>query len=90
VNIPCPTIENLLHDIKTMHISNSLKTSLSAPLKQALALLNDDNPSNDNGVCGKLGAFINHTSAKSGKGLTEEQTKQFLDMASSIRDNLGC
>ena len=90
MNIPCPTIENLLHVIKTMHISNGLKTSLSAPLKQALALLNDGNPNNDHGVCDKLDVFINHVNAKAGKRLSHEQAEQLLEEASSIKDNLGC
>jgi hypothetical protein len=55
-----------------------------------LALLNDDNPNNDIGVCGKLGAFINKVNANSGNGLAAGEAEQLLEEANSIKDDMGC
>jgi hypothetical protein len=90
VSIPCPTIESLLGLIRTMDIPNSSKTSLNAPLNQALALLNDDNPNNDKAVCGKLHSFVGQVNAKAGKGLTTDQAQELLEIASAIKDDLTC
>ena len=54
------TIQNLVHD----NVPRSVKTSLTAALKQVSNILNDDNPNNDKAaVCGKLDAFINQINA---------------------------
>lgn len=60
-------------------------------LMQAPALLEDDNPNNDAAACGKLGAFINHLEAQSGKKkLTHEQAQELIDDALKIEEMLGC
>jgi len=65
--------------------------SLSAPLGQASALLNDNNPNNDIGACGKLNAFINQVNAKAQNGqLTATQATQLLLAANAIKASLGC
>lgn len=59
-------------------------------LKQAPELLEDGNPNNDVAACGKLGAFINHTEAQSGKSLTHEQADELTGDAEHIEDLLDC
>jgi hypothetical protein len=92
VIVPCeePTIDRLIDHIHSLDISDHLKNSLSAPLKQALRLLNDDNPNNDNAVCGKLGAFTNLVNAKTGKGLSSEEAEDLINQANTIMTNLSC
>lgn len=72
-----------------MDISRSIKQGLSARLSAAEALLNDDNPSNDKAICGKLQAFMSQVNAKAGKGLSHEQAKNLLAVANAIKENLG-
>jgi len=51
-------------------------------------LLNDGNPNNDKGACGKLGAFINKVN--SDKILTSSQKTQLIDDANAIKTGIGC
>jgi len=74
-----------------MGLPNGVETSLKAPLGQASALLNDNNPNNDGAVCGKLGAFINQVNTKAQNGqLTSAQASQLLNAANAIKTSLGC
>jgi hypothetical protein len=59
-------------------------------LKQAPELLEDENPNNDAAACGKLGAFINHVEAQSGKKLSHEQAEELIADARAIEEQLGC
>jgi hypothetical protein len=64
---------------------------LSAPLGQASALLNDNNPNNDIAACGKLGAFINQVNDKAQRGqLTPSEASHLLQAANAIKTALGC
>lgn len=87
---PIDAIEGLLEQINSLDISKGLKASLSAPLNKALALLNDDNPDNDDAVCSKLDKFIHQVNIKEGKGLTSEQAQALLDAANGIKEALAC
>ncbi len=65
--------------------------SLNAPLNQALAILTDPNPSNDDAACGKLTAFMNQVNAKEANGqLTAAQAAELRDVAQAIWTFLGC
>jgi YVTN family beta-propeller protein len=81
------TIQNLDED----NVPQSVKTSLTAPLKEASDILNDDNPNNDRAVCGKLGAFINQVDANERRDtLTVDQADELRTQAENIRNNLDC
>jgi hypothetical protein len=82
------TIQNLDDD----NVPQSVKTSLTAPLKEASDILNDDNPNNDNAVCGKLGAFINQVNAAERRGaLTAQQADELRTQAEvTIMNQLDC
>jgi hypothetical protein len=74
-----------------MTLPESVKTSLTAPLKEVVNLLNDNNPHNDVAACGKLTAFINQVNAKEKNGqLTTGQAFQLRQSANAIKASLGC
>ena len=60
-------------------------------MKQVSNILGDDNPSNDNAVCGKLGAFINQVNANERRDtLTADQADELRTQAEGIRTSLDC
>ena len=69
--------------------ANSFGAQTSS-LGQVSSLLNDNNPNNDVGACGKIDAFINQVNAKVGKGLTTEQANQLKAAANAIKASIGC
>ncbi|MFQ5970462.1 MAG: hypothetical protein ACE5J2_08220 [Nitrososphaerales archaeon] len=88
---PAEAIEELIDDVNAMELPKGVKTSLTAPLGNAVKLLTDDNPKNDKAVCGKLGAFINQVDAKEKSGkLTTAQAAELRNAAEGIKDSLGC
>ena len=67
-------IEELIDTINNMNLKKSIKTSLNGPLHNAIKLLTDNNPSNDNDVCNKLDSFLAQVNAKEANGqLTTQQ-----------------
>jgi len=69
------------------NLANSMGIQ-SSSLGNSQKLLNDNNPSNDNGACGKLGAFINEVSVN--KKLTQDQKNLLIAQANSIKTAIGC
>ena len=69
------------------NLANSIAVK-SSELDNAQKLLNDNNPSNDNGACGKLGAFINEVNAN--KSLTQDQKNLLIGQANVIKTAVGC
>lgn len=86
---PVQATQNLIAAINSMGLPTGVANSLSAPLGQASALLNDNNPNNDSAACGKLNAFINQVNAKT-PPLTGAQATQLLQAANAIKASLGC
>src|SRR3990172_6315200 len=78
---PAQAINNLVS------LGNSLGANTSV-LGNAVKLLNDNNPNNDNGACGKLNAFINQVNAN--KSLTSSQKTQLIQDANAIKTGIGC
>ena len=60
----------------------------SSELDSAQKLLDDSNQINDNGACGKLGAFINTVNAD--KSLTGDQSDTLIGLANDIMTAIGC
>jgi Tol biopolymer transport system component/PKD repeat protein len=89
---PAQATEELISDIQNLQgVSQSTKTSLSAPLRGVVNILNDDNPNNDNSACGRFGAFINQVNAAERRGsLTADQADGLRSQTEDIRDMLDC
>ena len=68
-------------------LANSYGTNTNV-LGNAVTLLNDNNPNNDSGACGKLDAFINQVNANNSLS-SAEKTQLILD-ANAIKTSLGC
>ena len=80
------TLQNLDDD----NVPQSVKTNLTAVLKQALNVLADNNSNNDeSAACGKLGAFINQVNANERRDtLTSDQADDLRTQSEEIRDVL--
>ncbi len=57
-------------------------------LGEAVKLLNDSNPYNDKGACGKISAFINQVN--SNHGLTVSQKSPLISAANAIKTSIHC
>lgn len=79
-------IENLGEDV-----AQSVKTSLTAPLREAVNILGDDSPDNDRSACDRLGDFMNQINANERQDtLTEDQAADLRTQAQDIRNELDC
>ena len=79
-------IQNLGEDV-----AQSVKTSLTAPLREVANILSDNNPDNDRSICGKFSAFINQVNAAERRGsLTVVQADDLRTQAEDIRNMLDC
>ena len=88
---PPQQIQNLINTINEMNLDNSLGNSLTAPLNQAVNILEDTNTHNDISACNKLVAFIQQVNAQTQNNrLTQEQSNQLKQAAQSIQNSLGC
>lgn len=88
---PAQQIQNLINSINEMNLDNSLENSLTAPINQAVNILEDNNPTNDVSVCNKLNAFIQQVNAQTqNNSLTQEQSNLLIQAAQSIQNSLGC
>jgi hypothetical protein len=61
-------------------------------LNEVLNILNDDNPNNDESVCGTLDAFINQVNAieRRGTTLTPDKADELSTQSEEIRNALDC
>ena len=74
-------IENLNDD----NIPQSLKSNLTAALKQVSNILTDGNPNNDESACGRFDTFINQVNANERRDrLTAEQADDLRTQAEDI------
>ena len=85
---PAQAVQNLVATINGMGLPAGVANNLIAPLHQASALLNDNNPNNDIAACKQLDAFI--TRVTNSKQLTPGQVSQLLQAANAIKASLGC
>jgi hypothetical protein len=88
---PPPTLEQaidkLISTIQNLddNVTQNVKTSLTAALKQVSNILSDNNPNNDESGCGRLGAFINHVDAAERRDrLTPNQADDLRTQAEDI------
>jgi len=88
---PADATQNLIDLINSISLPTNVENPLTAPLSQAVNLLNDDNPSNDTAVCEQLTALINQVDAKEQNGmLSAEQATQLKQDAEAIKTSLSC
>jgi hypothetical protein len=95
--IPTPkqVIDELISAIQNLdddNVPQSVKTSLTAVLKQVSTTLSDNNPNNDeSAACGRLGAFINQVNAAAERRdrLTAHQADDLRTQAEDIRNKLS-
>ena len=84
-------IDKLISTIQNLddNVPQSVKTSLTAALKQVSNILSDDNPNNDESACGKLGALIKQVDANERiDTLTADQADELRTQAEDIRSQL--
>ena len=88
---PADATQNLIDLINSMSLPTNVENPLTAPLNQAVNILNDNNPSNDTAVCEQLTAFINQVDAKEKNGqLSVERATQLKQDAEAIKTSLSC
>jgi hypothetical protein len=72
-------------------VPQSVKTSLTAALKQVSDILSDNNPNNDESACGRFTAFTNQVNANERRDtLTADQADDLRIQAEDIRNTLDC
>jgi WD40 repeat protein len=82
---------NLIQSIQNLNLPKGVSTSLQAPLKNIVKLLEDNNPANDGAACGKLDAFIDTVEDQVAAGSLGEATGvELILKAEAIKQNLGC
>ena len=88
---PSQAIQKLIDTINNLDISMGAKTSLAAPLKNTIKLLIDNNPENDEAVCGRLAALLAQVNSKEANSqLTSTQAAELRQQAIAIKNSLGC
>ena len=88
---PPQQIQNLINTINEMNLASSIRNSLTAPLNQAVNILENNIPTDDVSVCNKLNAFLQQVNAQTQNNrLTQEQSNQLIQAAQSIRNALNC
>ena len=91
VEVDTSSTDTLIEGIENLNLPNGVENSLTGPLGQANALLNDNNPSNDGAVCNKLDAFLNMVQQKLAQGhITQAQADLLSDFAQAIKVELNC
>lgn len=91
VATPAQANQSLINAVSALDVPPAVQNSLSAPLGQASAILNDGNPNNDGAACGKLQAFLNQVDARQRSGaLTPAKADQLRQQTNAIIVALGC
>jgi len=86
---PQEKIQNLIGNIGDLGLSSKVESALTKSLNKSVEFLSDNNPNNDNGVCGQLTAFIGELS-KSKNGLNQSTQNEYEQVAQEIKISLGC
>jgi hypothetical protein len=80
----------LIAKVQSFNLSQGIENSLDTKLQNVVTALNAAKDGNASGVCGQMGAFINETTAQSGKKLSVAQANQLIAAAQQIKAVLGC
>jgi len=80
----------LIAKVQSFNLAQGIENSLDTKLQNVVTALNAAKDGNASGVCGQMGAFINETTAQSGKKLSVAQADQLIAAAQQIKAVLGC
>jgi hypothetical protein len=80
----------LIAKVQSFNLAQGIENSLDTKLQNVVTALNAAKGGNASGVCGQMGAFINETTAQSGKKLSVAQANQLIASAQQIKAVLGC
>jgi hypothetical protein len=80
----------LIAKVQSFNLAQGIENSLDTKLQNVVSALNAAKDGNASGVCGQMGAFINETTAQSGKKLSVAQADQLIAAAQQIKAVLGC
>jgi thiol-disulfide isomerase/thioredoxin len=86
---PDAIIDDLLAEIDQAGLAAGTMNSLSAMLRLGLALLTDDNTSNDAAAAAALAAFINQVQAQAGHKIPEALAAEWISVAQAAIDAMG-
>lgn len=83
-------VSQLMVTVQAFNLQQGISNSLDAKLTNILNALNGATTGNTAAVCNQLGAFINESTAQSGKKLTVAQADQLIAAAQQIQAVIGC
>ena len=83
-------VSNLTVTVESFNLVQGIQNSLDTKLQNVLSALSAAVGGNVTNVCNQMSAFINETTAQSGKKLTVAQANQLLVSAQQIRAVIGC
>jgi N-acetylneuraminic acid mutarotase len=83
-------VDSLIATVHGFNLAQGIENSLDAKLQNVFSALNAAKSGNAGSVCGQMGAFINETTAQSGKKLTLAQANQLIARAQQIEAVIGC
>jgi HYR domain len=83
-------VSELIVAVQGFNLQQGISNSLDAKLQNVLNALAGAANGETAAVCNQLGAFINETTAQSGKKLTVAQANQLIAAAQQIRAVIGC
>jgi TolB protein len=84
---PTPHVGDLVGLVQSFGLKQGIANSLIAKLGSAQSAIARGDLST---ACGVLGAFIDEVQAQTGKAITASQATQLTDMATALRNSLGC
>ena len=87
---PDQQVGDLIDLLLGLGLPHGLENSLLVKLQNALAVLQDGDPSNDLQTCNHLQSFINQVGGLSGGAIPSADAQTLIDAASAIRSSLGC
>jgi hypothetical protein len=83
-------VGTLIAAVQGFNLAQGIENSLDTKLQNVLGALNAAVSGNVGSVCSQLGAFLNETTAQSGKKLTIAQANQLVARAQQIGAVIGC
>jgi hypothetical protein len=83
-------LQQLIDLVAADNLRQGISNSLDAKLQDVQAALNAARNNNIGTACNLMTAFINDVNAQSGKSITTAQAQALLNLATQIKQSLGC
>jgi len=80
---------DIIAEIEELNLPVKTESKLVGPLDQTVEFLSDDNPDNDNGVCGQLNVFKKEV-VKPKNEIDQETQDELIQAAESLQTHLRC